>query len=113
VQPRCHRQGQASPESGFRIPIASCSSPPARPSSTWRVTTRRIREKTKVGEYLVTDSLAAIVGLVQIDVVEIHTWNSRCDDVERPDRIVIDLDPGDRVGWSRVVDAAWLKGALG
>jgi len=66
----------------------------------------RIREKTKVGEYLIADSVAAAVGLVQMGVLEIHTWNSRCSDVERPDRIVIDLDPGGRVEWPTIVSAA-------
>src|SRR5438067_9994587 len=73
------------------------------PSSLRRV---RIREKTKLGEYLIADSLAAIVGLVQMDVLEIHTWNSRFTQVERPDRIVVDLDPGVRVQWTTVVGAA-------
>jgi bifunctional non-homologous end joining protein LigD len=68
----------------------------------------RIREKTKLGEYLVADSLAALVGLVQMDVLEVHTWNSRCGDIERPDRIVIDLDPGDDVEWAAIVEAAKL-----
>lgn len=68
----------------------------------------RIREQTKIGEYLVVDSLPALIGLVQIGVLEIHTWNSRCARVEQPDRIVIDLDPGARVGWPAVVDAARL-----
>ena len=36
----------------------------------------RIREKTKVGEYLVADSLPAVVALAQMNIVEIHTWNS-------------------------------------
>jgi bifunctional non-homologous end joining protein LigD len=66
----------------------------------------RIREKTKVGEYLIADSLAGVVGLVQMDVLEIHTWNSRCARVEQPDRIVIDLDPGQAVEWPAVVRAA-------
>jgi bifunctional non-homologous end joining protein LigD len=66
----------------------------------------RIREKTKIGEYLIVDSLSALVGLVQMDVLEVHTWNSRCARVEQPDRIVIDLDPGERVDWAIVVDAA-------
>src|SRR5207237_7328163 len=61
------------------------------PSALRRV---RIREKTKLGEYLIADSLAAIVGLVQMDVLEIHTWNSRFSRLEQPDRIVIDPDPG-------------------
>jgi bifunctional non-homologous end joining protein LigD len=68
----------------------------------------RIREKTKLGEYLIADSLPAIVGLAQMDVLEIHTWNSRFARVERPDRIVVDLDPGARVGWKTVVGAARL-----
>ena len=68
----------------------------------------RIREKTKTGEYLIVDTLQALVGLVQIDVLEVHTWNSRCARVEQPDRIVIDLDPGADVGWPAIVSAAKL-----
>jgi bifunctional non-homologous end joining protein LigD len=67
-----------------------------------------IQEKTKLGEYLIADSLAAIVSLVQMDVLEFHTWNTRIDDVERPDRIVFDIDPGARVPWSRVIEGARL-----
>jgi bifunctional non-homologous end joining protein LigD len=66
----------------------------------------RIREKTKIGEYLIADSLPALVGLVQMDVLEIHTWNSRFEQLEQPDRIVIDLDPGEHVEWTAVVAAA-------
>jgi bifunctional non-homologous end joining protein LigD len=68
----------------------------------------RIQEKTKVGEYLVADTAAAVIGLVQMGVLEIHTWNSVSGDLERPNRIVIDLDPGDAVPWARVVHAARL-----
>lgn len=66
----------------------------------------RIREKTKVGEYLIADDLAGVIGLVQMGVLEIHTWNSTFDDLERPNRIVIDLDPGGRVSWPQVITAA-------
>jgi bifunctional non-homologous end joining protein LigD len=68
----------------------------------------RIREKTKVGEYLIADSLPAVIGLVQLNIVEIHTWNSRCARIEQPDRIVIDLDPGEQVEWGAIVEAAAL-----
>src|SRR6185369_3979866 len=54
----------------------------------------RIQEKTKLGEYLIADDLAGVLALVQMDVLEIHTWNSTADDVERPNCIVLDLDPG-------------------
>jgi bifunctional non-homologous end joining protein LigD len=68
----------------------------------------RIREKTKLGEYLVADTVAALVALAQIDILEIHTWSSRADDVERPDRVVFDLDPAPDVPWAEVVRAARL-----
>ena len=67
-----------------------------------------IKEKTKTGEYLVVDDLPGLIGLVQIGILEIHTWNSTVSELERPDRIVIDLDPGDGVPWSRVVAGARL-----
>ena len=69
----------------------------------------KIQEKTKVGEYLVVDDLPGLIGLVQIGILEIHTWNSTADDLEQPDRVVFDLDPDPAVAWARVVDAARLR----
>ncbi len=66
----------------------------------------RIREKQKIGEYLVVDDLPALVGLVQLGILEIHTWNSRTETLEQPDRLVFDLDPADDVPWAAVVAAA-------
>lgn len=66
----------------------------------------RIQEQKKLGEYLIADDLAAVIGLVQMGVLEIHTWNSDFSHVEEPNRIVFDLDPGDEVPWRRVVEAA-------
>ena len=74
----------------------------------------KIPEKKKVGEYLVIDDLAGVVALAQMDILEIHTWNTRAGpDVERPDRLVLDLDPGPEVSWPEVVAGArMLRGAL-
>jgi bifunctional non-homologous end joining protein LigD len=67
-----------------------------------------IRELRKTGEYLVADSRAALVGLAQMGVVEIHTWNSRAETPYRHDRIVVDLDPGPEIPWKDVIAAAQL-----
>ena len=75
------------------------------PSALRRV---KIQEKTKVGEYLVADSLEAVVSLAQMGIVEIHTWNSTADDIDHPNRIVWDLDPGPAVSWKQTVEAAGL-----
>ena len=66
----------------------------------------KIQEKTKVGEYMVVESLEGLVSLAQMNVLEIHTWNSTVDRIERPDRIILDLDPGKRVPWREVIAAA-------
>src|SRR6185503_7231317 len=66
----------------------------------------KIQEKTKIGEYLVADSVAGVVSLAQMGIVEIHTWNSTADDIERPNRIVWDLDPGAAIAWQQVVKVA-------
>jgi bifunctional non-homologous end joining protein LigD len=66
----------------------------------------RIKEQTKLGEYLIADDIGGIVSLAQMDVLEIHTWNSIFEDVERPNRLVFDLDPGDDVDWPAVVRGA-------
>jgi len=66
----------------------------------------RIKEKTKLGEYLIADDITGIVSLAQMGVLEIHTWNSVFEDVERPNRLVFDLDPGEDVSWAAVVRGA-------
>jgi bifunctional non-homologous end joining protein LigD len=72
------------------------------------IRTIRIPERTKVGEYVIVDGLHHLVALVQMDVVELHTWNTREGHVERPDRLVFDLDPGPEVPWGAVAEGARL-----
>lgn len=66
-----------------------------------------VEEDSGPARYLAIDDLAGLITLVQLGVLEIHPWGCRGDLVERPDRIVIDLDPSEEVAWDRVVAAAW------
>jgi bifunctional non-homologous end joining protein LigD len=68
----------------------------------------QIRELRKLGEYLVADTRAALVGLAQMGIVELHTWNARAEAPYDHDRVVIDLDPGPELPWKDVVAAAKL-----
>lgn len=58
------------------------------------------------GVRLWVDSLDGLLGLVDLDAVEIHPWGSTVDDIERPDNLVFVLEPGDEVDWRFVTDAA-------
>ncbi len=54
------------------------------------------------------DDLAGLISLVQMGVLEIHPWGSRADRLDRPDRLIFDIDPADDLSWSDVVQAARL-----
>lgn len=52
------------------------------------------------------NDLDGMMGLVQSAALEIHPWGSTVADWERPDIIILDLDPGEEVPWQAVIDAA-------
>jgi bifunctional non-homologous end joining protein LigD len=62
--------------------------------------------KGKREEYVAVDDIAGVVALVQMGVLEIHPWPAREDQLEKPDLIVFDLDPGEGAAWKMVVDGA-------
>lgn len=62
--------------------------------------------------YMVADTLDAVLGLVQMGVLELHTWGATRDRLDRPDRLTFDLDPDPSVSWTEVVEAARLMKTL-
>ncbi|MBI3128533.1 MAG: DNA ligase D [Candidatus Tectomicrobia bacterium] len=70
----------------------------------------KIQEKAASGAYLVVDDLPGLISLVQLGVLEIHTWGSRADNVEKPDLLVFDLDPDPGVRWEDVIESARVTG---
>lgn len=58
------------------------------------------------------DTRAALLAAAQMNVVEYHTWNATTRAIEKPDRMVFDLDPGEGVEWPTVIEAAQLVHGL-
>jgi bifunctional non-homologous end joining protein LigD len=60
----------------------------------------------KTEDYLFVEDEAAIEACLNAGVVEFHGWGSRVADIEKPDRLVIDLDPDEAIGFEAVKGAA-------
>jgi len=67
-----------------------------------------ILESKGPASYLTITGAGSLIALAQMGVLEIHTWGARWPDIEHPDIVVFDLDPGDDVGWRQLADAARL-----
>lgn len=66
-----------------------------------------IREKDgSVEPYLYVSDAAGILACVQMGTIEFHGWGSRVADVEKPDRVVFDLDPDEGLDFEAVKKAA-------
>ena len=65
-----------------------------------------VKEGRSTVSYVSVDSTPGLIALVQMGVLEIHTWGSRQDHLEQPDRLTFDLDPDPALPWNRVREAA-------
>lgn len=65
-----------------------------------------IEEKDGLATYLYVKAIADVIALVQTGALELHVWGSRVDDVEHPDILVFDLDPGPEVSLSEMLRVA-------
>ncbi|MFJ3463493.1 DNA ligase D [Achromobacter spanius] len=54
----------------------------------------------------------AVMSAAQMNVIEFHTWNAVKSAIEKPDRLILDLDPGEGVSWPAVQQAAHLVRVL-
>jgi bifunctional non-homologous end joining protein LigD len=66
----------------------------------------RIREKSGANDYVYVDDAAGLVAATQMGVLELHIWGSHIDTLEKPDRMVFDLDPDASVAFAEVRTAA-------
>jgi bifunctional non-homologous end joining protein LigD len=57
-------------------------------------------------DFAVVNNARALAWVVNLGCVDLHTWHSRVTDVERPDYLLIDLDPSEGNPWSHVQEIA-------
>lgn len=57
-------------------------------------------------DYLYVEDIAGILACVQMGTIEFHGWGARVDAIERPDRMIFDLDPDEGLDFEDVKKAA-------
>ncbi|GHA35493.1 ATP-dependent DNA ligase [Devosia pacifica] len=56
--------------------------------------------------YIAVTDTNAYLALAQFGTIEFHSWGTRLEHIDTPDRIIFDLDPGEGIAWREIVDAA-------
>lgn len=63
-------------------------------------------KKGKEEPYITLNNREALAGLAQMGVLEVHPWGSTNSSLERPNRIILDLDPDPAITWQRLAQSA-------
>jgi bifunctional non-homologous end joining protein LigD len=56
----------------------------------------------RTADFPVVTDAAGLAWIANLGCIELHTWHSRVEDVERPDYVLIDLDPSEGNPWEHV-----------
>jgi bifunctional non-homologous end joining protein LigD len=65
-----------------------------------------VSDGTSKQEVLAVRDIRGVISLVQSGALEMHVWGATLTDLERPDRLIFDFDPGEGVEWPRVIEGA-------
>ena len=76
------------------------------PHPDWLDTFRIDFPSGRHADFPVVADAAGLAWIANLGCIELHTWHSRIDDVERPDYLLIDLDPSEGNPWSHVREIA-------
>ncbi|AXQ48241.1 DNA ligase D [Pseudomonas vlassakiae] len=66
-------------------------------------------DKAEAGQAaMVINRPDTLLGAVQMNMLEMHTWNGTDKDFDKPDRFVLDLDPDPALPWKAMLEATQL-----
>jgi bifunctional non-homologous end joining protein LigD len=76
------------------------------PRPAWIETCAIEHSSGNVIDFPVINDLASLLWVINLGCIDLNEWYARCDDVDRPDYLHFDLDPGEEVAWPQVVETA-------
>jgi bifunctional non-homologous end joining protein LigD len=83
------------------------------PRPDWIRTCRIEHESGNIIDFPVIDDVAALMWVINLGCIDLNQWYATCDDVDRPDYVHFDLDPGEGATWENVLESGLIvRGAL-
>jgi bifunctional non-homologous end joining protein LigD len=76
------------------------------PRPPWIRTCAIDHESGNIIDFPVIDDLPSLLWVVNLGCIDLNQWYARCDDVDRPDYVHFDLDPGVGADFDRVRETA-------
>ena len=76
------------------------------PHPAWIETCTIEHKSGNVIDFPMVQDLASLLWVVNLGCIDLNQWYARCDDVDRPDYLHFDLDPGPGVKFANVLEAA-------
>ena len=80
------------------------------PRPAWIRTCAIEHESGNVINFPVIDDLPSLLWVINLGCIDLNQWYARCDDVDRPDYLHFDLDPGEGATFDQVRQAAQIVG---
>ena len=75
------------------------------PRPEWIRICRIDHDSGNVINFPVIDDLPSLLWVINLGCIDLNQWYARCDDVDRPDYLHFDLDPGEGATWSNVLES--------
>jgi len=77
-----------------------------KPRPAWIETCSIEHSSGNVIDFPMINDLAALLWVINLGCIDLNQWYATCDDVDKPDYIHFDLDPGTGAGFDRVLETA-------
>jgi len=75
------------------------------PRPAWIRTCRIDHDSGNVIDFPVIDDVPSLLWVINLGCIDLNQWYATCDDVDRPDYLHFDLDPGSAT-WEQVLESA-------
>jgi bifunctional non-homologous end joining protein LigD len=76
------------------------------PRPSWIRTCAIEHESGNIIDFPVIDDVPSLLWVINLGCIDLNQWYARCDDVDRPDYLHFDLDPGDGATFDQVRDSS-------